>query len=218
MRLSETIRLITAFSIFIFFVGAVRSNAQNNPTYYYVSPSGNDSNPGTESLPWRTLAKAASMATANVTVFIKQGTYRERLVPTHSGTPDGPITFTSYPGDSVNITGVGIKFQTGQFNDRWWNGLVHLDGLKYIKISGLRVLNSEATGILILNSSYVTIEKNYIENTYSPGIDVVTCDNVVVEANEVVHGCTGGDQECISVGLKEIIIRLKSMIFNLAMK
>jgi len=41
------------------------------PTFY-VSPAGNDSNPGTEPLPWKTLAKAASTATANTTVFINK--------------------------------------------------------------------------------------------------------------------------------------------------
>jgi hypothetical protein len=165
---------------------------------YYVSPTGNDSNPGTESLPWKTLAKAASMATANVTVFIKQGTYNERLVPVNSGTADGPITFASYPGDSVTIDGSGMIFPGPRDGVRAFTGLVHVQGLKHIKISGLRVLNSDATGILVAQSSDVTVERNYTDNTYSPGIQVDYSDNVVVEANEVVHGSTGEDQECIS--------------------
>jgi hypothetical protein len=198
MRPVETLRLIVILFVFLFFFGTVRSYAQRGPTNYYVSPTGNDSNPGTESLPWKTLAKAASMATANVTVFIKQGTYNERLVPAHSGTAEGPITFTSYPGDSVIISGVGIKFPAGQSGDRWWSGLIHVEGLMYIKISGLRVVNSEASGILVTNGSHITIERNTTDNTFSPGIVVNGCNDIVVDANEVVRGCTGGDQECIS--------------------
>lgn len=103
-------RLTAVIPALLLAFSSVSLHAQIGPTYYYVSPTGNDSNPGTESLPWKTFAKAASMATANVTVFIKQGIYRERLVPVNSGTADGPITFTSYPGDSVNINGSGMIF------------------------------------------------------------------------------------------------------------
>ena len=165
---------------------------------YYVAPNGNDSNPGTELLPWKTFAKATSMATPGVTVFIKQGIYRERLVPVNSGTVDRPITFTSYPGDSVIISGVGVRLPSEQYSDRWWNGLIHIENLTNIKLSGLRVVNSTASGILATNCSHITIERNYTDSTFSPGIVVNGCSDVVVEANEVVHGCTGGDQECIS--------------------
>jgi parallel beta-helix repeat protein len=200
MRLAETIRLTTVISILMFFVGAVKSYAQNNPTYYYVSPSGNDSNPGTESLPWRTLAKAASMATANVTVFIKQGTYRERLVPVNSGTADEPITFTSFPGDSATINGENMNDST------LLSGQVFINGLKYIKISGLRILNSPTAGIQVKNSSHITIEKNYIDNTYDMGIKVHACDNIIVEDNDVVRGCMHNDlEECLSVSTTNFV-------------
>lgn len=63
-------------------------HAQTILTYYYVAPNGDDLNPGTELLPWKTLAKAASMATAGTTVFISKGTYSERLVPVNSGTAE----------------------------------------------------------------------------------------------------------------------------------
>ena len=169
------------------------------PTFY-VSPAGNDSNPGTEPLPWKTLAKAASTATANTTVFIKQGIYRERLVPVNSGTQVGPITFTSYPGDSVTITGVGMIPPTG-----WWAGLIWIQDLSYIKISGLRVINSVNTGIDVENCSHITIEKNYVDSTYSPGIKAYASNNVTVEGNEVVFGCIGLDEESISISMTDIV-------------
>ncbi len=180
------------------FFCAGRLHAQTGPTYFYVSPTGNDSNPGTEALPWKTLAKAGSAATAGATVFIKQGIYRERLVPVNSGRPDAPITFTSYPGDSVTINGLGIQLPSGRGSGRWWCGLIHVEGLSYLKISGLRIVNSEASGILATNCSHITIEKNYTDSTFSCGIVVNGCNDIVVDANEVVHGCTGLDQECIS--------------------
>lgn len=44
---------------------------------YYVAKNGNDSNPGTESQPWRTIQKAAETLVAGDTVYIKAGTYNE---------------------------------------------------------------------------------------------------------------------------------------------
>jgi len=182
----------------LFLFNTTSLNAQTNPKYYYIAPDGNDSNMGTESLPWKTLSKAASMATAGTTVFIRQGTYNERLVPLYSGTAEEPVIFAAYPSDTVNITGDGMIFPGPRDGGRFWTGLVHIQDLEYIRISGLRILNSDGTGIWIGNSNYITIEKNYADNTWSPGIDADHSDYIIVEGNEISRGCMGDDQECIS--------------------
>ena len=61
---------------------------------YYISPTGNDSNAGTSSAPWRTIQKAASTVSAGATVILKDGNYEEPSVSfRRSGTADKPITF-----------------------------------------------------------------------------------------------------------------------------
>ncbi|WP_298370129.1 T9SS type A sorting domain-containing protein [uncultured Lutibacter sp.] len=70
----------------------------------YVAKDGDDSNPGTEELPYLTISKAASIAVAGDVVFIKEGTYEETLKPSNSGTAGSPIIFQSYPGDKVIIS------------------------------------------------------------------------------------------------------------------
>ncbi|MGY6649713.1 right-handed parallel beta-helix repeat-containing protein [Wenyingzhuangia sp. IMCC45574] len=70
----------------------------------YVSKSGNDSNDGSESNPYLTISKAASIAVAGDIVYIKEGTYEETLTPANSGTSGNPIIFQSYPGDRVIIS------------------------------------------------------------------------------------------------------------------
>ena len=50
---------------------------QNGKQGYYVSPSGNDSNPGTFSLPWKTINKAARSVIPGDIVYIRGGTYYE---------------------------------------------------------------------------------------------------------------------------------------------
>jgi parallel beta-helix repeat protein len=202
MRLAQTQRLIAFIPGLLLCFGTVKLQAQTGSTSYYVSPTGSDSSPGTESLPWKTFAKAASMATAGVTVFIKQGTYSERLLPVNSGRADAPITFMSCPGDSVTITGVGLSPPTG-----WWAGLIWIEGLEYIKISGLRVIGSANFGIDVENSSHITLEKNYVDSTYSSGIKVYASDNIMIDANEVVRGCIGSDlEECVSVATATFLV------------
>jgi parallel beta-helix repeat protein len=193
-RKVECFRIFCYLLLLLFLFGAVSLRAQTIPTYYYVAPGGDDSNPGTELLPWKTLAKAASMATAGVTVFIRQGTYNEQLIPANSGTAEEPITFASYPGDTVTIDGTGMEPDNGS-----WYGLLYIDGLRYIKISGLRFINSVTAGIAVKYSSYITIEKNYIESTDNSGMDIHACENIVVEANEVLRGSIVADCECISI-------------------
>jgi hypothetical protein len=60
---------------------------------YYVSKSGSDSNPGTQSSPWLTIQKAANTAQAGDTVNVGTGTYNEQVSLSHSGTSSSPISF-----------------------------------------------------------------------------------------------------------------------------
>jgi hypothetical protein len=82
---------------------------------YYVSTSGSDTAAGTSTAPWRTIQKAANTAKAGDTVYIRPGTYDERVVISSSGTSGAPILFTaesSRPKISrgIDITGDYIEF------------------------------------------------------------------------------------------------------------
>jgi hypothetical protein len=69
--------------------------------------SGSDSNPGTESAPWRTLGKVFSSLAAGETALVKNGTYAGRLDvgSAHSGTAAAPKTLAAYPGHAPVYTG-----------------------------------------------------------------------------------------------------------------
>jgi len=67
---------------------------------FFVSPTGNDSNPGTLAAPWRTLQKANSTAPARSTIVTRGGVYRGvNLVV------DKTLTFQAYPGEEVWLKG-----------------------------------------------------------------------------------------------------------------
>lgn len=86
--------------------GIVFPASASEPTTYYVSPGGDDDNPGLSvAQPFRTVQRCASVARAGDTCAIRGGTYRETVRPAQSGTIDRPITFTAYGGEAVTISG-----------------------------------------------------------------------------------------------------------------
>lgn len=85
----------------------------------YVSPNGNDLNPGTESLPVQTIGRAQALVrtmnrnmTADLTVYLEDGTYRLRrtlrLGPQDSGTNGYRVIWTGVSGAIPIISG-GIQ-------------------------------------------------------------------------------------------------------------
>ena len=164
---------------------------------YYVAPNGYDSNPGTETLPWLHIQHAADTLLAGDIVYVKAGTYHEKVTPQNSGTPAAYITYTAYPGQTVTIDGSGVSLPA-------WAGLFDIQMVDYIRVSGFRIMNAgpnlNNAGILIDTANHIVIENNYIYNTVSSGIGLWNSSYVKVSGNEVQLCCNDGEQECISIG------------------
>ena len=65
----------------------------------------NDSNPGSAALPLATIQAGAGLAQPGDTVLVKEGIYRERVIPPRGGTEGKPITFLAASGENVSIRG-----------------------------------------------------------------------------------------------------------------
>jgi len=163
---------------------------------YYVATSGSDADPGTEAQSWRTIQKAAVTLIVGDTVYVKAGTYKERVVPQNSGNPGNYIAYIAYPGDTVTIDGTGISVPD-------WGGLFDVSYRSYIKVSGFRIKNSRSVGIFADRSSHIIIEKNYTCNTVSSGIGVWDCSNIIIDGNEVELACNDRGEECITVAVTD---------------
>jgi hypothetical protein len=154
---------------------------------FYVSPNGNDSNPGSQNLPWKTISKAADTLTAGQTVYIREGVYYERLVPKNSGSPGNYIIYSNYPGETATLDATGINMPLLE-------GIASLNNVGYIRITGLRFINAGVNvsyakwhmGVIAKNSHHLVIDHNYIGHTYSVGLSLTSFTRHTLVANNEV--------------------------------
>jgi len=126
-------------------------------TTYYVdeTASCSDSGPGTEGVPYCTLAKGASMATLpGDIVHVLNGTYPETIFPVYSGEDGSPITFLADPG--VTVTGNN-------------SSAFVIGGQNHIVIEGFTITETQGKGISVIDSDHITISNNHV--SYA-GIDM----------------------------------------------
>jgi hypothetical protein len=107
-------------------------------TSYYVSTSGNDANPGTQSAPWRTLQRAADVAGPGDTVIVKPGSYVGAKF-SRSGASGSSIRFLADPG--VVVAAPGPRNSNG---DNLW-----VRNASYILLSGFEVHSAPRSGIAV---------------------------------------------------------------------
>jgi parallel beta-helix repeat protein len=201
---SRRLRIIPLVAVFF----APMANAAT----YYVATNGNDSNPGTLSSPWRTIAKAANTLVAGDAVNIRAGTYKEQVKPKNSGTASGFITYAAYPGETVNIDGSNGLNST-------WNGIIDLTNRSYLQVSGLHFLNSPGFGIFMSNSSNLRILKNYTYRTSNSGIYMTDSNTLTIDGNEIDTPSSGGDQnngiqEALSIMASQNITASNNSVHN----
>jgi hypothetical protein len=139
----------------------------------YVSTEGNDNNPGTFSLPWRTINKAAYMVKPGSTVYIRNGVYREAVEFRSSGTSTAPIRILAYPGETAVIDGNNFTIPGV------WGVLLKITG-DYVEVSGLEVRYSAGMGVS-LSGSYDIVDKIYSHHNKENGIIITRGHNSTVE-------------------------------------
>jgi parallel beta-helix repeat protein len=167
------------------------------PGGLYVSTTGSDQNPGTFFQPLRTIQRAASIARAGSTVWIRRGTYAGFEV-TRNG-----ITFAAY-GREVAVITAGARDDAIQFSGVRGGGLRHLiiqgstvqygSGVKIKESVGVSVLsstirNNRTFGIVIVRSSGVRVSGNTITGN-ADGIEERYAGNGTVISNNRIYGNT----------------------------
>ena len=85
-----------------------RSTREVRATFFVGGPNASDENPGTASKPFATIQKAANVAQPGDVVKIRDGIYRETVVPANSGTEENPIVFEADAGAEPVISGANL--------------------------------------------------------------------------------------------------------------
>ena len=171
-------------------------------TDVFVSKTGDDGNDGSEGAPWATIQRAVNALEPGMRIYVRAGTYNEKVIVMTNGTAELPIILAAYPGEEVTIDGTGID------NKDYTSGLITMKGVNYIVVRDFRVINSVQQGIFAGWSDHVYIRDNYTYNTVTSGIGVWFSSNAVIDNNEVVLACNDSTEECITAaGCDTFIIR-----------
>jgi hypothetical protein len=177
-----------------------------NASTYYVAKNGSDDYAGTEALPWKTIQKAANTVVAGDTVYIKTGTYNERVIPANSGSSGSPIIYAPYESDEVIIDATGLS-----------GSAVYINGKSYIifggpsssnKIQIKNAMSSGSAGVMLNGAATHCILRNlYIENTDMGGIHAMSdwfpvtpiLTNLTIDGCEITNTNHGYNQEALSL-------------------
>jgi hypothetical protein len=196
---------------------------QSNSSFY-VSTTGNDSNPGTQSAPWRTIQHAADTARAGSTVNVQGGVYEELVSINVSGNAqDGYITFRS-----SRSSGETAILDADHLTPTDRQGVLTIHNQSYVRIEGFEIRNFHTAehrltplGISVIGSgSHIELLKNnvhHIQQTFEGrdgpghgangfGIAVYGTDaktpisELVIDGNEVHHLKTGSSESLVVNG------------------
>jgi hypothetical protein len=133
---------------------------------YYVSTSGSDSNTGSLAQPWKTIQKAANTVTQGDTVYIRGGTYNEKITLADvQGTSNSWITFAPYNNEEVTVDG---NSKGGIYDGIF----LFQDGCSYIRITGLELKRTTSHGIFLHGGeiNHIRIDHCIIHDCESSGI------------------------------------------------
>ncbi len=186
----------------------------------FVSVDGDNSAPGTEAAPLRTIQKGASLAGPGDTVWIRGGVYAERvLLASKAGTAEQPITIRSQPGETAVIDLAGIAPPGGS------TAFIRLANCSYVTIQDLELRNyktsangavpigiyvhGSARGVKLLNNRIHgvwhsnPVHYNYDSNAHGilvAGTSSTPISDITIEGNELYDLRLGSSEALVLNG------------------
>ena len=191
------------------------------PHNLYISPSGNDSNPGTIDRPLKTIQHASDLAKPGMTAYLRGGIYCQQLRVKSGGSQQGGfVTFRNQAGEHAILDGSCLTVAHGD------DPLVELVNVSFVRVQGLEIRNFRTSdeesvpwGIRIAGTgSHLEILQNdvhHIEQNVSGsptrhanglGIGVYGTDaktpisDLVIDGNQVHHLKTGHSESLVVNG------------------
>ncbi len=158
---------------------------------YYVSTSGDDSNPGTDSLPWKTIQFAVNTMAPGQVLVVKSGDYDENVKITKSGNSEGTriiiisekIHQTKCRGFRVEANFVTIDGFNIQSKKPYWKGIDVKNG-NNVDIRYCYIHDCPSGAIRVSASQSPKIVGNKIDNNGLAAISLIG-NNGLIENNEI---------------------------------
>ena len=155
---------------------------------YYVATNGSDSAAGTSiNTPFRSLAKAASIASPGNLIYLRGGTYTTNatisISTNHNGTAANPIRLRAYPGEHPILDFSPQVFSSSNrginLSASWW------------QVYGLEIENAGDNGMNVSGSSNI-IELCVFHNCSDTGLQLShpASSNLVLNC-DAYHNCDG---------------------------
>lgn len=200
--------LITAVTL----VGGILSPRAAIAATYYVATNGDDANSGTQSQPFRSIARGLSALKAGDTLYIRSGTYAESIDSNAQTIPAGtswsnPVTIAAYPGETMTLRPPGgsvINIAASYVQYVIFDGLI-MDGTNtnfpiggngghHVRFQNGEVKNGRASGILTggNNNEFINLK---IHTNGSSKLDhglYIFGSNNLIERNEIYNNAGYG--------------------------
>lgn len=161
---------------FIHILFLIQSFVIVSQTNYYVSPTGNNTNPGSLSLPWQSIQFGLNHLSAGDTLNLLTGIYLEKIYISQNN-----IVLRSCSGHSAVIDANGISTQ---------DAVIAISNKTNIVIDNIEIKNNiqnNALGILIEgNSTNITIKNcvihdiHFSSNPYAPVNSATNAQGIIV--------------------------------------
>ena len=160
--------------------------------YYVDVANGNDSNPGTKALAWKTIQKAADIMIAGDAVLVSAGIYPERITASNSGSNGSLIYFLAngtvecrgftVKGNYIRVRGFAVKGDQPTWNPEGYG--IWVEG-KFCTIDDNYAHHSQRGGIVLLSqSANCVVRYNRCYRNGMQGMEI-NGTNHLVENNEI---------------------------------
>lgn len=215
----SSIRLISLTGLSLLLLLSCLTVGEVSAATYYVAKTGNDSNVGSATAPFKTIQKAAAIVNPGDTVIVKDGTYTDTYAPgyllylTRGGNASNWITFKSETkwgavldgqntAECVSFTRYSSYIRIENFEIKNCTvGIISADtpGATNNYIYGNHIHHAKEDGIDLANGSHnFTIDSNVIHDVYLPetnqyhGIYVAHDTSNTTIINNIIYDCPSG--------------------------
>ncbi len=159
---------------------------------WYCSPSGSDSNAGTQANPFRQIRAAVAVAQPGDTILVADGSYLGFSILNFTGTASAPLTIHAQ-GTGAIVTNTTDRTDYDSNRD-----IIFISYCSYVVIDGLQGYNATRAGLRVDNSPNVTVEHCTFGNCTVWGMFTDFSNNLLLQYNDCYgsvqqHGCYVSD-------------------------